>query len=189
MMFIALQLAAAAALQPANAPCAAAGRSFDPDPAGLNVRAGPSTGDRVVGRLYSVLDPEAGRRGARYGPVFAIREVQSGWVRIADAAAESEGADGEVRRNYTGSGWVSANFVHPSIVTTNNGDPGSRGYSRPDFAARVADPQGYANIERARRDGRHPRLLACQGPWVELEYRQAGGRTARAWFRSGAPGE
>ena len=189
------------------APCAAAGRSVDQDPAGLNVRAAPSVDARVLGRLYSVLDPESHHGGwpARYGPVFAIREARNGWVRIQDAAAESEGYDGQVLRNYTGPGWVSANHVEATIVTMQAGDPGTRGYVRPDFGAEVADPDGLTNIENMERTlHRPPLIVGCSGPWVQLDYVRMGrlgadGRwrdfpsrqrvPVRAWFRSGEPGE
>ena len=204
-MLVSLALATLAAFQPPPQ-CAAAGRSVDQDPAGLNVRAAPSTRARVLGRLHSVLDPEALHHGSseRYGPIFAIREARDGWVRITDAAAEVEGADGTVRRNYTGSGWVTAAMVEPTIVSMRTGDPGSRGYVSPDFSAAVADPDGLTNIERMRRLRQHPRIVACRGAWVQLDYVRSGRlgangrwvdfpardrRPARAWFRSGDPGE
>ena len=64
-------LAALLAMQSGPA-CAAAGRSVDQDPAGLNVRAAPSANARIVGRLYSVEEPEAHHGGwpPRYGPIF-----------------------------------------------------------------------------------------------------------------------
>ncbi|HTU10859.1 MAG TPA: SH3 domain-containing protein [Allosphingosinicella sp.] len=199
-MLFSLAFASLALLQP-GAQCAAAGRSIDQDPAGLNVRAGPSPRARVLGRLHSVLDAEAEQR---YGPIFAIREVRDGWVRITDAAAEVEGFDGEVRRNYTGPGWVSAALVEPTIVSARAGDPGSRGYAGPSFSAAVSDPDGLTNVERMRRGRQNPRIVACRGAWVQLDYTRSGrlggnGRwadfparerqQARAWFRSGAPGE
>ena len=194
------------ALQSAPA-CAAAGRSVDQDPAGLNVRAAPSANARIVGRLYSVLDPESHHGGwpQRYGPIFWIRGAQGGWVRIEGAAAETEGVDGEVRRNYTGPGWVSANHVEATIVTMQAGDPGTRGYRGPDFESGVADPDGLTNIERMRDQLRRPaRVVGCSGPWVQLDYFRMGRlgpdgvwrdlpprerAPVRAWFRSGAPGE
>ena len=200
-------LAALLAMQ-SGVPCAAAGRSTDQDQAGLNVRAAPSASARIVGRLYSVADPvmqEGGGWPPRYGPVFAIRDARNGWVRIEGAAAESEGYDGEVRRNYTGPGWVSANYVEASVVMVGTGDPARQGYSRPAFESAVADPDGLTNIERMTRTLRRPaRVVACSGPWVQLDYVRMGrlGRDerwsdfpvaqrvqARAWFRSGDPGE
>lgn len=200
-------LAALLAMQSA-APCAAAGRSTDQDPAGLNVRAAPSASARIVGRLYSVADPVMEAGGGwppRYGPVFAIREARNGWVRIEGAAAESEGFDGEVRRNYTGPGWVSANFVEATVVMVGTGDPARQGYSGPGFESAVADPDGLTNIERMTRALRRPaRVIGCRGSWVQLEYVRMGrlgrderwrdfpanGRTpVRAWFQSGNPGE
>lgn len=199
-------LAALLAMQSGPA-CAAAGRSTDQDRAGLNVRVAPSASARVVGRLFSVADPEAHHGGwpPRYGPVFAIRDARGGWVRIDGAAAESEGFDGEVRRNYTGPGWVSANYVEATIVMVGTGDPARRGYAGPGFETAVADPDGATNIERMSRTLRRPaRVVACSGPWVELEYVRMGRlgpderwrdvpvrqrTTARAWFRSGNPGE
>lgn len=198
----AFALLAAAQMTPS---CVTAGRSVDQDPRGLNVRAVPSPSGRIVGRLYSVLDPEALHHGSRerYGPLFYVREVSGGWLRIDGAAAESEGADGEVRRNYTGPGWVSAALVEPIIVSMRTGDPGTRGYAGPAFSAAVLDPDGLTNIERMRTVRRHARIVACDGVWVQLEYVRSGRlvdgrwvdfapaerRTARAWFRSGEPGE
>lgn len=204
-MLLSMTFAALAMLQP-GPQCAAAGHSIDQDPAGLNVRAGPSLQARVLGRLYSVLDPEALHHGSneRSGPIFAIREVRGGWVRIVDAAAESEGGDGEIRRNYTGPGWVSVNMVEPTIVSMQTGDPGTRGYAGPDFSAAVTDPDGLTNVERMHRFRQHPRLVACRGAWVQIDYVRSGRlnangrwvdfpvrerRPARAWFRSGEPGE
>ena len=201
-----LSLAFAAALLQPGAPCAAAGRSIDQDRAGLNVRAGPSLNARSLGRLHSVLDPEAEHHGStqRYGPIFAIREVRGGWVRIADAAAESEGTDGEVRRNYTGPGWVAASMVEATIVSMRTGDPGTRGYAGPSLSAAVTDPDALTNVEQMIRRGRHPRLVGCSGSFVQLDYVRSGRlspagrwvhfapaeeRPARAWFRSGNPGE
>lgn len=202
-----MTLAALLLLQ-SGAPCAAAGRSTDQDRAGLNVRAAPSANARVVGRLYSVDDPvmaEGGGWPPRYGPVFAIRDARNGWVRIDGAAAESEGYDGEVRRNYTGPGWVSANYVETTVVMVGTGDPARQGYSGPGFESAVADPDGLTNIERMTRALRRPaRVIACRGPWVQLEYVRMGRLgpderwrdfpvaqrvPARAWFRSGEPGE
>ena len=204
-MLVTLAFAALAMLQPAPQ-CAAAGRSVDQDPAGLNVRAGPSRNARVLGRLYSVRDAEAAHHGSneRFGPIFAIREVRGGWVRIVDAAAESEGFDGEVRRNYTGPGWVAASMVEPTIVSMQTGDPGTRGYAAPQASAAVTDPDGLTNVERMHRFGQRARLVGCSGSWVQLDYVRSGRlnangrwvdfpvrerRPARAWFRSGAPGE
>jgi hypothetical protein len=204
-MLTSLALAALAMLQP-GPQCAAAGRSVDQDPAGLNVRAGPSLNARVLGRLYSVLEPEAAHHGSneRYGPIFAIREVRGGWVRITDAAAEVEGFDGEVRRNYTGPGWVAASMVEPTIVSMQTGDPGTRGYAAPQASAAVTDPDGLTNVERMHRFGQRARLVGCSGSWVQLDYVRSGRlnangrwvdfpvrerRQARAWFRSGDPGE
>jgi hypothetical protein len=199
-------LTALLAMQAAPA-CAAAGRSVDQDPAGLNVRAAPSASARIVGRLHSVADPEAHHGGwpPRYGPIFWIRGTRDGWVRIEGAAAESEGVDGEVRRNYTGAGWVSANYVEATIVQVGTGDPARQGYMRPDFGAGVVDPDGLTNIEQMHREMRRPaRVVACSGPWVQLDYFRMGRPgpdgiwrefspreriPARAWFRSGAPGE
>jgi hypothetical protein len=198
-------LAALVAMQ--AAPCAAAGRSVDQDPAGLNVRSAPSPRARVLGRLYSVLDPESHHGGwpPRYGPIFAIREARDGWVRIEDAAAETEGFDGEVRRNYTGPGWVSANMVEATIVSSSTSDPGVRGYAGPGFGNAVSDPDGFTNIERMMRTLHRPaRVVGCSGAWVQLDYVRMGRLgadglwrdfpareriPARAWFRSGQPGE
>lgn len=196
-------LALALAMQP-GAACAALGRSVDQDPAGLNVRAAPSASAPVLGRLYSMEDPEAHHGGwpARIGPEFTIREVRDGWVRIEGADAVSEGVDG-TRRNYTGAGWVSANLVEPIIVPDDISHPANRGYDRPQFDTLAVDPNGTTNIEQYGRVlRRSPRITACSGAWLELDYVRMGwlgpnGRwraypprergRVRAWFLSGRP--
>lgn len=184
--------------------CAALGRSVDQDPAGLNVRAGPSASSPMLGRLYSVEDVESHHGGwpPRIGPEFTIREVRDGWVRIEGAEAVSEGVNG-TRRNYTGAGWVSANLVEPIIVPSSTSDPANRGYDRPQFDTLVVDQNGTTNIEQnGRMLRRSARITACSGEWLELDYLRMGwlgpnGRwrdypprertRVRGWFRSGRP--
>jgi len=95
-------------------------------------------------------------------------------------------------------------MVEPTIVSMRSGDPGTRGYAGPSFSAAVTDPDALTNIEQMNRRGQHARLVACRGSFVQLDYVRSGrlspagrwvhfapGETvpARAWFRSGNPGE
>ena len=162
---------------------------------------------RIVGRSgrsrTREATMEAGRRATAPSSLSARRETAG--FRIEGAAAESEGVDGQVLRNYTGPGCVSANSSTKHHVYSSNTDPGVRGYAGPDFQAAVADPDGLTNIERMSRAFRRPaRVVGCSGSWVQLEYVRMGRlgpnriwrdfpvrqrAPARAWFRSGNPGE
>ena len=90
-----------------SAQCAISGWSNDPDPAGLNVRAGPSKDAKVIGRI-----PVAKTQGDdSYAAEFDIVASRDGWLEIRNAHFADYGdAKGE-RVVLPGPGWVFADKV------------------------------------------------------------------------------
>jgi hypothetical protein len=132
------------------------------DPEGLNVRAGPGTGNKVVGRLPPVKlsgdDP----------PVRAMVEVEvsasaNGWFRIAKARDNEALTDAASRPMFKGSGWVSGRKLTVKSQA-------AAGRQRPDAKA----PAVLTGQDGAGFDGdafvQNGRLLGCSGKWVLVEY-------------------
>ncbi|CAD5265620.1 conserved exported hypothetical protein [Bosea sp. 62] len=132
------------------------------DPAGLNVRAGPSTSHKVVGTLPPVKlsgdDP----------PVRAMVEVEvsagaNGWFRIAKARDNEMLTDAAPRPMFKGSGWVSGRKLTVKSQA-------AAGRLRPDAKA----PAVLSGQDGASFDGdafvQNGRLLGCSGKWVQVEY-------------------
>lgn len=153
---------------PADGQCAFGAWSGDTDPAGLNVRTGPSADAPVAGKLPPpVFDAELGRPVAMN---FRVVESRDGWFRItgsdppgdADAAAQFP------------PGWISGRYVDFSIQT--------------DLAFAEPDPRS-AIVASAWRDKdgghqisyRHP--SACRGEWVRLRVAGRDGREREGWLR------
>jgi hypothetical protein len=133
------------------------------DPAGLNVRAGPGTGHRIIGTLPPVKlsgdDP----------PLRAMVEVEvsaaaDGWFRIAKARDNEMLTDAPPRPMFRGSGWVSGRKLTVKSQA-------SAGRQRPNAKA----PAVLSGQEGASFDGdafvQNGQLLGCSGKWVLVEYR------------------
>src|SRR5688572_22661235 len=86
-----------AAAQPRPQPsrdgiCSFSGWSTDPDPRGLNVRAGPSATARILGTLPP---PEPGEDvEVDFGATFDVVEARDGWFRIENARRWSQAGQG-----------------------------------------------------------------------------------------------
>jgi hypothetical protein len=152
--------------------CNIGGWSVDPDPAGQNVRAGPSVQARVVGRLA----PYAALRGGPVGPygsTFAIIAASNGWFYI-DTVSNPVIRGGRV--DYVTSpvrGWINSRFIQFTILS-------EVGFAEPSTRARqvwTGDPRPAV-----------ARLIDCRGEWARVRL-QHGGRNAEPWFRGicGAP--
>jgi hypothetical protein len=153
--------------------CDASGFSIDQDRGGLNVRDSPSTTGKIVGKLYSVTDPEFA--GELFGPRFAIRDVKAGWVLIANADPTSEEVGGETKNNYTGVGWVSAKKIRGVLYAQDLASPLAKSYSRAGTDSKVVDADGLTNAGNMKDEfGSYPRVDACSGEWLQVTYRQSG---------------
>lgn len=132
------------------------------DPAGLNVRAGPGTTQKVVGTLPPV------KLSGDEPPVRAMVEVEvsagaNGWFRIAKARDNEMLTDAAPRPMFKGSGWVSGR----KLTVKSQAVAGRQG---PDAKA----PAVLSGQEGAGFDGdvfvQNGRLLGCSGKWVLIEY-------------------
>ncbi len=155
----------------AAAECDVPAWSKDRDPAGLNVRAGPSGGP-VVARL-----PPPRREGEETIAVEVhVVGARDGWLEID--RAEFAGYDLPAKTVFTGHGWVSGRMLDLSVQD-------ERVRERPSETAAILDaPRETASGDREIL--RLGRILGCAGRWIEMEGRLAppeatGGRAVRGW--------
>lgn len=140
------------------------GWSIDRDPAGQNVRAGPSARAPLVGRLapYRLYREPGDDRG--WGTAFDIVAARGGWFYIRNVSRP-------VGENWVPDpieGWIGGGFIRFGIqseIGFERPDPGSRRI----WASRSGD-RGFA------------RLLDCAGEWARVEWVENGARRS-AWFR------
>ncbi|HEX8642068.1 MAG TPA: SH3 domain-containing protein [Allosphingosinicella sp.] len=164
-------LAAAAqsdARPPRDGACEFSGWSGDPDPAGLNVRSGPSATAPVVGRL----PPPQRIEGRDFATGFDVVEARGGWFRVENARRWDD--DGSRPANLP-SGWISGRFLQFQLGT-------DKAFAEPDTASAVV-----ATSWRDRRGERHElgyrNPTACRGEWVRLTVTGHDGRPREAWVR------
>ncbi len=177
--------AASAPRRAAPTTCDASGFSIDQDRNGLNVRDAPSTKGKILGKLYSVSDPEVDD-GELFGPRFSIREVRAGWVLISGADPVSEEINGgELKQNYTGVGWVSAKKVRGIAYAKDMSSPLTSSFTEPSATAKVSDPDGLTNVNNMKEAfGSYPTVASCSGEWLQLTYRQSGYlNTNKKWVK------
>ncbi|MEP9353407.1 hypothetical protein ABLE93_07395 [Xanthobacter sp. KR7-65] len=139
----------------------------DPDPAGLNVRGGPSTDAPIVGvlKLHSFARDAVGRELLQ-APRFAILGSYRGWL-LVDGFAWPDPPDDPLPK---GPGWV-----HGSRVSVRSyGDGSSRIY--PTKAAATGAPV----------DGLRFSILSCNGSWLEVRERvfSATAKPIAGWLKA-----
>ena len=157
-------LAQSGALSPpaGQARCSFGAFVNETDPEGLNVRAGPSVGHKIVGRLPPVTQSKSDP------PIRAMVEVEvtagsDGWFQIRKARDNEALTEAAARPMFKGSGWVSGR----KLTVKSQADTGRE---RPDAKAPViiAGRDGMAfDSDAFIHNGR---LLGCSGKWVLVEY-------------------
>ncbi len=162
---------------PAGTACAIRGGwSTDGDPAGLNVRAGPSATAQSVGVLPPpAYSPEFDRLMA---VTFDVVETRDGWFRIANAYRADDNA-GEP--STLPSGWISGRHVGFALQTDvafAAPDPGSAV-----VAAAWMDSDGALRLF----EYRHP--TECRGEWVRLKVTGHDRVEREAWARGVCNGQ
>lgn len=140
--------------------CAFGAFVAETDPAGLNVRAGPGTGHKVLGSLPPV------RSSQDDPPIRAMVEVEvvagrDGWFKIEGARDNDALIEGPQRPMFKGSGWVSGRKLTVKSQA-------QVGRARPEAKA----PAVVSGRESASFDGLvdQARLLGCSGRWALVEY-------------------
>src|SRR5437868_4177859 len=131
------------------------------DPAGLNVRAGPSTAARILGTLPPSFT-------AADNPGFAVRieldvlGQRDGWFHVGHARDNEQLTGRTARKLYAGDGWVSGRKLTIKSQAT-----GGRAAPEPDAPVTLALESGDSL------DGdaivAATRLVACRGDWAEIE--------------------
>lgn len=146
------------------------GWSKDRDPAGQNVRAGPSMRAPVVGRLtpYGLYHEPDDDRG--WGTAFDIVAARGGWFYIRNVSRPAGESPPEVDDWLPDpvEGWISGGLIDFSIqseIGFARPDPGSRRI----WASRAGD-RGFT------------RVLDCVGEWARVEWVENGAHRS-AWFR------
>jgi Bacterial SH3 domain len=147
--------------------CTISGWATDPDPGGLNVRAGPSATARIIGRLPA---PETVEDTQRFVG-FDVTESRGGWFRIRNAYRWSADAGAP---STLPSGWISGRYLDFQVQS-------EVAYAAPDPASRVVamaweDANGFHELRT-----RGP--LECRGEWVRLSVAGRDGQEREAWVR------
>lgn len=149
------------------------GWSEDLDPAGLNVRAGPSPTAAVVGKLPRskfIKDED------RMVPTtFDIVEVRDGWVRIENVIAPEHYFGDASRTPRLPSGWISGHYVGFDLQS-------EKAFAEPDprspmVASSWETPSGVDHPLAYRN------LLECRGKWVKMVFTDYLAREREGWAR------
>lgn len=164
-------------------PCSLGAWSNDTDPKGLNVRAAPGPGARVLG----IVPPPRKlpkEHEAFPGPAkaeFRIIGHREGWFLIESITAPGAAYDAPYPRHlpqpYKGRGWVNGRLIGAALA--NGGLPEGRLYNAPhaDAASRLVVD---ANGSRLGVDTAIRRIHACSGWWGLVETNEG----QRGWWRA-----
>ncbi|MFD1944263.1 SH3 domain-containing protein [Paradevosia shaoguanensis] len=128
----------------------------DPDPNGLNVRAGPSRDAAVIGRLP--LDDD------HFPAKVSIIGAQDGWFRI-DKAVLDDYTDTQPKVVFEGEGWVSGRLLS---LLVNDPDLHAAPWAESPVVAHLFYQDAYGSVAGADSFG-VTRLITCQGDWVQVE--------------------
>lgn len=141
------------------AACEISAWSTDDDPNGLAIRAGPGTGNAVIGRLLPPADDES------YGYAeVAITGSRNGWFRISDAIMMDYDGNKPDKVLFKGEGWVSGRYLGLVLNDSNL-------YREPALESTVVAKLSFTNPNGNLfgPDSYTTRLHACKGDWVEVD--------------------
>lgn len=142
------------------ASCSLAAISSDGDPNGLNIRAGPGTGNRVIGRI----PPPRKIEGEEFAGEVSVTGSKDGWFRIKDAVMPDYINDDD-KDVFSGDGWVSGRYLHASLEEPylrsgpSTSKPVVADLSKPSSKGESGGPDNFL-VEH---------FYACLGNWVELD--------------------
>jgi hypothetical protein len=152
-----------------SAACSFSGWSSDLDPRGLNVRAGPSANDRIVGVLPPPEDHPDNETA--FGTTFDVLESRNGWFRIRNAHRWSDAAGSTSRLP---EGWISGRYLTFQLMT-------DKVFAEPRADAPVVltswDEDGTLMQFRYRSP------TECRGEWVRLTVIGRDGHERQGWVR------
>lgn len=124
----------------------------DPDPAGLNVRAGPDKSSRVITTL---------KHSADYTIALTITGASGPWVKIKDAEAE-ETSDSL----FKGPGWV----YGPLLATQTRGKYG-HDLNKPVVKV-LKEPDSRGAVVTVLPVETQVNIIGCRGGWAQVRYKK-----------------
>lgn len=157
---------AAAAPRAVAAPPAAQHCQFgafvqEDDPAGLNVRAAPSSGGRILGTLPpSFSSPD--NPGLPVRIELDVLGQQDGWFHVEHARDNAQLTGRPARKVFAGDGWVSGRKLTVKSQA-------ATGRASPDAGARVVLSLGDGDTLDGDALVAATRLVGCSGHWAQIE--------------------
>lgn len=125
---------------------------IDTDPQGVNVRSGPGTNYKIIGKLPTTTDET----------LVDLVASQKGWVQIGKAESHP-------RVQFQGRGWVAASLL--GISTRGYGTKGVNVY---------ADATNKSRVVGRIPPATGVKLLGCNGSWAKVEYKGIAGWLTRS---------
>jgi hypothetical protein len=150
--------------------CSISGWSNDPDPAGLNVRAAPSTIAKVIARI----PPSQAQAGDTYAAEFDIVGARDGWVLIRNARFADYGAGKGDRVVFRGPGWVFADKVRFLIDSV---DLHRAPSLQSPVVAKLESADGSSGPDSAVID----HVYGCAGDFADVAAHMSGKPPTRGW--------
>lgn len=125
----------------------------DHDPAGRNVRDTPST----AGALLGVVPPQG---KLDFPPSFTILESRHGWLKIKNAAFDTQLVGNVVPQTFSGEGWISGKGVRVTLQT-------QLGFAAPSHDAPwLVDGRPDHYFDGVKQSA----IVGCSGHWVLVDW-------------------
>ncbi len=146
--------------------------SSDTDPAGLNVRSGPSLKYPIIGTLPPPESSEDSGLDSKFATEFHVAEAKDGWFRIENPRRWAESmSDTPEKFPKLPSGWISGKKIYVTIYS-------GTGFSAPDvIKSKILWRGDWGNLQTEMTG-----MTDCRGNWVKITYRSKSGQKS-AWFR------
>lgn len=153
-------------------PCEIDVYSIDDDPAGLNVRAGPS----ASAALIATLENEREQNGEDFNLEMRVIGSKDGWLLIERAFFRDYGEPDKAATVFDQKGWISGKLAGSDV-----GSVFLRASPSPDAKVTATLSSPYSSSP-AGSVGRFEvsRIYACKGEWAEVEG-EFSGKTVRGW--------
>ncbi|HSW13604.1 MAG TPA: SH3 domain-containing protein [Solimonas sp.] len=160
MLALSCVIACATAQAQDTVACKASAYVVDPDPQGLNVRAGPGSASKALARIHN-------------GDLVRITGARGQWIRIDRAESEADSED--YQTVFSGEGWIFGPLL--GVGPSWNEDGKTPVHEQPSAGSRVLQRLAYeANPGGV--------LQGCRGDWLDLQY-EGKPRPLRGWVEAG----
>lgn len=138
------------------------------DPKGLNVRAGPSVKEKILGTIPPIFQPRG--ESIKIRPEVRVVAARNGWFKIEDAKDNETlmaAFDSGPRTMFKSSGWVSGAKL--TVKSMSN-----RAYLSPNISSKDPFPDKGKEDETFDTESNvnSLSLVSCQGKWVQVRDRR-----------------